>query len=116
MSAAGSTLELKSATHWDGGDETLGAEFDVRIPGATTKTGHRMLVPLEIYATKSKPFLTGASRVHAVNFDYPDQVSDDATVQLPAGYGVEPCPSPRPLARPEAPATYQLRPRVARFT
>ncbi|HXJ95493.1 MAG TPA: DUF3857 domain-containing protein [Terriglobia bacterium] len=94
---AGSSLELKSATHWDEANTPLTAEFAVKIPGAATKTGRRMLVPLEVYEIGAKPLFASATRVNDVDFDYPYQVTDDVTVQLPAGYTVEGLPKPQTL-------------------
>jgi len=95
---ASSSVELKSAAHWDEANTPLTAEFAVKIPGAATKTGHRMLVPLEIYEIGAKPVFTSATRVNDVYFGYPYQVSDDVTVQVPAGYTVEGLPKPQTLS------------------
>jgi hypothetical protein len=92
---AGSSVQLKSTAHWDSANDALTSEFTVKIPGAATKTGHRMLVPLEIYEINAKPLFSSAIRVNDVYFDYPYQVSDDVTVQLPAGYAVEGLPKPQ---------------------
>jgi len=97
---AGSSADLKSVAHWDESDEALSAEFTVKIPSATTATGHRMLVPLEICEINGKQFFKSATRVHDVYFDYPYEESDEVTVQIPAGYAVEGLPKPQNVRSP----------------
>jgi hypothetical protein len=97
---AEASVELKSASNWEGSEESLYAEFTVKIQAFASATGRRLLLPLAIFQAKEKsPFQT-AKRVHPIYFSYPFQTLDDITLEVPKGYEVESLPTPRSKAFP----------------
>jgi hypothetical protein len=114
---AEAAVELKSASNWEGSEESLFAEFAVKVQNLAAFTGHRLLLPPAVFqANRTYPF-QNAKRVHAVYFSYPSQVVDEVSIQLPAGYRVESLPAARTKTAPfgSYAATYEEQGGALRF-
>ncbi len=95
---AGAGVELKSVSNWEKSDESLFAEFHLKIQNFGTSTGRRLLLPMAICQARAKYPFQNAKRVHPIYFRYPYWESDDITFQLPASYHVESLPASRQKA------------------
>jgi len=97
---AGATVELKNVSHWDQSEQSLYVAFSIKVPASATTTGHRMLVPPDIFQINGRQPFRSINRVYPVYFDYPYEEADDIRVQLPRGYLVEGLPKPRSINSP----------------
>ena len=95
----GSSVKLLSAEGWQVADAPLKAEYEILIPNFATRTGKRLVVPMDIFHTTARSSLTSASRVNPVYFDYPFESYEEITLDLPLGFELESLPSPQSIQR-----------------
>jgi hypothetical protein len=89
------SLELTNSPRWTASDDTLEAEFQIRIPEFASFTGQRLLFsPAAFQAREVYPFRT-ARRLHAIQFASAFQFRDTVIIELPPGFQVESFPPPR---------------------
>jgi transglutaminase-like putative cysteine protease len=91
----GSTVELKNSPTWESSEESLSAEFTVKIQDLAAATGRRLLLPLAIFQVREKYPFRSATRVHPIYFRHCFQELDTITVTLPKGYQVDSLPARR---------------------
>jgi hypothetical protein len=85
---AASEVELKNQPDWNGSEQPLVAEYDLKIPGWVSSAGKRALMPAGIFSSTEKHMFEHSNRVNAVYFSYRFRKTDDVTVELPSGWQV----------------------------
>lgn len=86
---SGASVQLDKATGWDEPDAQLKANFTIEIPSYASIAGKRMLVPTNIFQTRSRqPFVNG-ERKQPVYFSYPYYEMDDTQITFPAAFHME---------------------------
>ncbi len=75
----------------------------VKVSGQSgTTTGKRLFLPGFFFSAGERPqFVSSETRETAIDLHYAEQVIDDVTYRLPAGYAVESAPQPAQLPWPE---------------
>jgi len=82
-------VELKNQPSWDESNESLFAEYDIKIPGWITPAGRRAVLPLGIFAGAQKHVFEDTQRTRAIYFSFLFQTDDETKIALPAGWKVE---------------------------
>jgi hypothetical protein len=86
---SGASVQLDKATGWEEPDAQLKANFIVEIPSYASNTGKRMLVPTNMFQTRSRqPFVHG-DRKHPIYFNYPYYEMDDTQITFPSAFHME---------------------------
>jgi hypothetical protein len=86
---SGASVQLDKATGWEEPDAQLKANFIIEIPSYASNTGKRMLVPTNMFQTRSRqPFVHG-DRKHPVYFNYPYYEMDDTQITFPSAFHME---------------------------
>jgi hypothetical protein len=86
---SGASVQLDKATGWEEPDAQLKANFIIEIPSYASNTGKRMLVPTNMFQTRSRqPFVHG-DRKHPVYFNYPYYEMDDTEITFPPAFHME---------------------------
>jgi Domain of Unknown Function with PDB structure (DUF3857) len=81
---SGASVQLDKATGWEEPDAQLKANFII-----ASNTGKRMLVPTNMFQTRSRqPFVHG-DRKHPVYFNYPYYEMDDTQITFPSAFHME---------------------------
>jgi hypothetical protein len=89
----GSSAKLASVTGWDSTDDPLSAKFSIELPNFGASTGQRLILPLDIFASRTHLAFQHDKRKYPVYFSYPYQEYDQVFFELPAGYQVEKLPA-----------------------
>lgn len=89
----GSTAKLTSVTGWDSTDDPLSVKFSIELPNFGASTGQRLILPLDIFASRTHPAFQHDKRKYPVYFSYPYQEFDQISLEIPAGYQVEKLPA-----------------------
>jgi transglutaminase-like putative cysteine protease len=87
--------DLTNKPDWSSSETPLVAEFDVKIPGWASPAGRRVVFPAAIFAAHEKHVFEHANRVHPVYFEYPYEILDDVSIELPPGWQVGSVPKPQ---------------------
>lgn len=85
-------VELTSKPDWSNSETPLVAEMDIKIPGWVSSAGKRAVMPIGFFAAEEKHIFEHVNRVHPIYFEYPNQVLDDVTIELPSGWHVSSVP------------------------
>jgi hypothetical protein len=85
-------VELTNKPDWDGSENPLVAEFNVKIPAWASNAGKRMLIPAGVFTGVEKHLFEHTERIHPIYFDYPYEKVDDVTIEPPPGWQVESVP------------------------
>lgn len=94
---AGALVQLDTANGWDDAEAQLTANFSVEIPSYASNAGKRLLVPKDLFQTRSKQPFAHGDRKNPVYFNYPYYSMDETTINVPAGFHLENVPEPQPL-------------------
>lgn len=92
---AGATVELTNSPDWNGSDNLLVAEFNIKIRAWGTQTERRFLLSQSLFANPVASQFDHPSRTYPVYFDYPYTSVDDVTLQLPLVLRVTNVPAPQ---------------------
>jgi len=92
---ADSTFEVTSIANWDDLTLPVCVEGTVKIPGLTTSSERRILVPLTLFEAPQVRAFQTAQRVNNIYFDYPFEEVDEVKLRMPAGYRIEILPLPQ---------------------
>ncbi|MBZ5702767.1 MAG: DUF3857 domain-containing protein [Acidobacteriia bacterium] len=84
--------ELKNKPDWQGSEQPLVAEFEVKVPGWVSSAGRRAFLPVGLFGASEKHLFEHAHRVYGVYFSYPYQKADDVKIELPPGWQVSSVP------------------------
>jgi len=97
MLPAGALVQLDSAVGWEDAEKQLSATFTVEIPSFASTAGKRMLVPTNLFQSRSRqPFAQG-ERKQPVYFNFPYYLMDETTITFPAAYRMENLPEVQPV-------------------
>lgn len=89
----GSSAKLASLTGWHNPDDPITAKFAVELQNFGVATGQRLILPLDIFASRTHPAFQHDKRRYPVYFGYPYQEYDRVFFELPPGYQVEKLPA-----------------------
>lgn len=87
----GAEVKLKSFANLTDADKPLVVNFTVQGQFGTT-AGKHVLVPGDIFRSRTKPVLLDSHRITPLYFDYRSIATDIVRVQLPAGLTIESLP------------------------
>jgi Domain of Unknown Function with PDB structure (DUF3857) len=87
-----SEVELTNQPEWKSSAPSLVAEFSVKVPGWVSSAGRRALLPVGLFSAPEKHLFDHADRVHAVYFEYPFQLVDDVSIEMPLGWQISTLP------------------------
>jgi hypothetical protein len=85
-------VDLTNHPDWKSSSEPLVAEFDMKIPGWASSTGHRALLPVGIFSANEKHVFDHTERVQPIYFEFQNKKVDDVTIELPPGWKVATLP------------------------
>jgi hypothetical protein len=90
---AAAEVELANQPDWNSSSFSMVAEFNLKVPGWVSAAGHRALMPVGLFSAPEKHLFDHAARVHPVYMEFPFQLVDDVTIELPAGWQVSSLPT-----------------------
>jgi hypothetical protein len=93
--AVASEAELTNQPDWSSSETPLVAEFNLKIPAWAANAGKKVMIPAAIFTAGEKGLFEHANRVHPIYFEYPNQKTDDLTIELPQGWQVSSVPPPQ---------------------
>jgi hypothetical protein len=97
MLPTGALVTLETATGWEDAEKQLSATFSVKIPSLASSVGKRMLVPTNLFQSRSRqPFAQG-ERKQPVYFNFPYYVVDETTITFPPAFQMENLPEVKPV-------------------
>lgn len=70
----------------------------LRVPAYAQRTGSRLILRPNVFERGIDAVFTSADRRLPIAFSYGRTEDDDVTIELPAGYAIEPSPAPEPIA------------------
>jgi len=85
-------IDLANKPDWSSSENSLVAEFDLKVPGWASAAGRRALLPVGLFGATEKRLFDHTARVHPIYFEFPFQKVDDVTVELPLGWMVSSTP------------------------
>jgi hypothetical protein len=85
----GAIVQLDASNGWDDGEAQLTANFTVEVPGYASTAGKRLLLPKDLFQTKSRTPFTHGDRKNPVYFSYPFYSSDETTITFPQNFHLE---------------------------
>jgi hypothetical protein len=107
---APSDVTLTNEPAWESADDTLEADFTLRIDAWADVAGRRMLLPAEVFGGAERRLFEHASRVQPVYFDFPFMRRDDVSVSLPPGLRADIIPQVRQTATDTVSYTLAIEP------
>jgi hypothetical protein len=89
MLPASAIVQLDSAVGWDDGEKQLSASFKVEIPSYASSAGKRMLVPTNLFESRSRQPFAHGDRKQPVYFNFPYYLVDETSITFPASFQME---------------------------
>jgi len=89
MLPTGATVQLESAVGWEDAEKQLSASFKVEIPSYASSAGKRMLVPTNLFESRSRQPFAHGERKQPVYFNFPYYLVDETTITFPAALQME---------------------------
>ncbi|HKD81897.1 MAG TPA: DUF3857 domain-containing protein [Candidatus Angelobacter sp.] len=93
----GSSVHLDTASGWDDSEAQLTANFTVEIPSYASSAGKRLLVPPDLFRTRTRQPFSQGERKNPVYFNYPFYAADETHITYPEGFHVESIPDTQPV-------------------
>ncbi|MGB6265065.1 MAG: hypothetical protein WBF56_04915 [Candidatus Acidiferrales bacterium] len=90
------TFELTKITDWENNAAPLVIEGTFKVPALGMSAGHRLLVPVTIFAPTYAQEFNPTKRSNGIYFPYPSQHTDDTIYHAPDGYRIESVPPDKP--------------------
>jgi hypothetical protein len=90
-----SEAELTNQPDWKNSEQPLLAQFDLRVPGWVSGAGRRALFPMGLFSAPEKHLFDHANRVHPIYFEYPFELVDDLSIDLPLSWQISNIPAPQ---------------------
>jgi len=88
-----SEVELTSQPDWKASSDSMVAVFDFKTEGWASPAGRRALIPVGLFGATEKHLFEHADRVHPIYFEYPIEVQDDITIDMPLNWLVKALPA-----------------------
>jgi len=85
-------VKLINSPDWDSSSSAMEAQYSVRISGWAARAGSRLLMPLGLFTAGNKTTFLHAAREHPIYFQYPAEVDDDVSVDIPSDWKVASMP------------------------
>ena len=83
------TVKLLTVDGWEKTGEPLKIAYEIGVPNYATTAGRRMIFPLGVLHTMEKNPFPSPRRTHPVYFEYPYEIYEDITIELPTGMQAE---------------------------
>jgi hypothetical protein len=87
-----SDVDLTSQPDWKASSDSLTAVFDFKTEGWASPAGRQALIPVGLFGAPEKHLFEHANRVHPIYFEYPSEVQDDITIDMPLNWLVKAVP------------------------
>jgi hypothetical protein len=97
MLPSGASVLLDTVEGWDDAEKQLSATFSVEIPSYASSAGKRMLVPTNLFQSRSRQPFAHGERKQPVYFNFPYYLMDETTITFPATYQMENLPEVQPI-------------------
>ncbi len=97
MLPAGATAQLVSSDGWEDAEKQLSAVFKVEIPSYASNVGKRMLVPTNLFESRSRQPFAHGERKQPVYFNFPYYLMDETSITFPATLQLENMPEVQPV-------------------
>lgn len=85
----GAIVKMSESAGWNSAEGPLTAQFTVEIPEFASVAGKRLLAPAFLFSTLQKGMFNHEGRIYPVAFPYPFVETDEVTIKLPEGFGLE---------------------------
>ena len=85
---AGTDVQLLNNPDWESSSASLEAQYSVRVPGWAASVGSRMLMPVGLFTARQKATFLHTVREHPIYFEFPNEVDDDVTIEIPKDWKV----------------------------
>lgn len=86
-------IKIESMSGWDDAGQPIKVVASITTSSNGSNAGKRVLLPLGLFESNNHNPFEHESRKYPIYFDYPFQVVDDVTVELPPGLEVENLPA-----------------------
>jgi hypothetical protein len=97
MLPAGATAQLISSDGWEDTEKQLSAVFKVEIPSYASNVGKRMLVPTNLFESRSRQPFAHGERKQPVYFNFPYYLMDETSITFPPTLQLENMPEVQPV-------------------
>jgi hypothetical protein len=97
MLPAGALVHLESVVDWDNAEKQLSATFSVDIPSFASTAGKRLLVPTNLFQSRTRQPFAHGERKQPVYFNFPYYLADETTITFPPSYQTESLPAVQPI-------------------
>src|SRR5580765_7612410 len=94
---AGALVQLDATSGWENADVQLTANFSVEIPSYASGAGKRMLVPTNLFQSRSRQPFAHGERKQPVYFNFPYYSMDETQITFPATLQMETLPEAQPI-------------------
>jgi len=88
-----SEVDLASQPDWKASSDSLVAVFDFKTEGWASPAGRQALIPVGLFGAPEKHLFEHSNRVHPIYFEYPTEVRDDITINMPLNWLVKALPA-----------------------
>ena len=87
-----SEVDLTNQPDWKASSNSLVAVFNFKTEGWASPAGHHALIPVGLFGAPEKHLFEHADRIHPIYFEYPSEVQDDITIDMPLNWLVKSLP------------------------
>ena len=87
-------VQLASQPDWKSSSPSMVVEFELKVPDWASAAGSRTAVSVGLFGAGEKHLFEHGERVHPIYFQFPFQLVDDITVELPTGWQILNLPEP----------------------
>jgi hypothetical protein len=87
-----SDVALTNQPDWKSSSDSFVAVFDFKTEGWASPAGRQALIPVGLFGAPEKHLFEHADRVHPVYFEFPTEVRDDITINMPLNWLVKALP------------------------
>jgi hypothetical protein len=87
-----SDVDLANQPDWKASANSLVAVFDFKTEGWASPAGRQALIPVGLFGAPEKHLFEHSNRVHPIYFEYPCEVQDDITINMPLNWLVKALP------------------------
>jgi hypothetical protein len=94
---AGALVQLDTVVGWEDAEKPLSATFSVQIPSYASSAGRRLLVPTNLFQSRSRQPFSQGERKLPVYFNFPYYLVDETTITFPAEFQMENLPEVQPI-------------------
>jgi hypothetical protein len=96
----GADVKLINSPDWDSSSAAMEAQYSVRISGWAARAGSRLLMPFGLFTAPNKTTFLHAAREHPIYFQFPSEVDDDVSVDIPSDWKVVSLPQASSISDP----------------